>query len=213
MAGQAWGLAFMRGGLLAFDPATGREKFFFPWRATILESVNASTPVVWDNRVLISETYGPGSALLQLRPDGFDVLWSDAERRRDKALQSHWSTPIYHDGFLSGCSGRHTQNADLRCVDAATGKVMWSEPGTTRLSLAYLDGHFIALDEYGTLRVFRANSERYEQVVQWQPLDAGVEGTPRPLINYPAWAAPVVCHGLLCVRGKDRLLCYVLPRL
>ena len=30
---------------------------------------------------------------------------------------------------------------------------------------------------------------------------------PRLLLKYPAWAAPVLSHGLLYVRGRDRLVC------
>ncbi len=30
------------------------------------------------------------------------------------------------------------------------------------------------------------------------------------LINYPAWAAPVLSDGRLYVRGKDRLVCFQL---
>ena len=46
VAGIRLGFAFVRGGLLAFDPSVGTERFFFPWKAARLESVNASTPVV-----------------------------------------------------------------------------------------------------------------------------------------------------------------------
>ncbi|MDP6445773.1 MAG: PQQ-binding-like beta-propeller repeat protein, partial [Pirellulaceae bacterium] len=62
--GERFGLAFMRGGLVAFHPQTGEQDFHFKWRDKSLESVNASTPVVVGDRVLISETYGPGGALL-----------------------------------------------------------------------------------------------------------------------------------------------------
>ena len=59
-AAGAWCFVFARGGLVGFDPASGKVDFHFPWRATILESVNASNPVVVGDRVFISETYGPG---------------------------------------------------------------------------------------------------------------------------------------------------------
>jgi outer membrane protein assembly factor BamB len=202
-ADRAWCFAFVRGGLLAFDPATGRQDFHFPWRANLLESVNASTPVVWDDQVFISETYGPGAALLKFGRDGYEVVWSDASRRRDKALQTHWNTPIYHQGYLYGSSGRHSHNAELRCLEAATGKIMWSEPRLTRNSLLYAAGHLICLSEYGTLRVIKATPERYELVSELTPQESG-----EPLLTYPAWAAPALSHGLLYVRGKDRLLCY-----
>ena len=50
-------------------------------------------------------------------------------------MQCHWNTPIHHAGYLYGCSGRHTANGELRCIELATGKVMWSQPGLTRSSL------------------------------------------------------------------------------
>src|SRR5262249_15709033 len=59
---RRWCFAFARGGLIGFEPASGTVDFHFPWRAPIEESVNASNPVVAGDRVLISETYGPGSA-------------------------------------------------------------------------------------------------------------------------------------------------------
>ncbi|HEX5106443.1 MAG TPA: PQQ-binding-like beta-propeller repeat protein, partial [Pirellulaceae bacterium] len=66
--GRRWCFAFCREGLLGFEPASGQLDFHYPWRARILESVNASMPVVVDDEVFISETYGPGSTLLKVAP-------------------------------------------------------------------------------------------------------------------------------------------------
>src|SRR5690606_25563868 len=59
---RRWCFVFARGGLLGFEPATGKLDFHYPWRSPKLESVNASNPVVVDNTVFISECYGPGSS-------------------------------------------------------------------------------------------------------------------------------------------------------
>ena len=64
---------FARGGLLAFNPQNGKVDFHFPWRAADLESVNAANPVVVGDQVLITETYGPGAALLKVRRGGCDA--------------------------------------------------------------------------------------------------------------------------------------------
>src|SRR5262249_12666222 len=117
IAGRRWGFQFARGGLVGFEPRTGQVDFHYPWRARIIESVNGANPVVVGDRVFISETYGPGSSLLKVRPGGYEVLWNDADKRRDKSMQCHWSTPIYHEGYLYGCSGRHANNAELRCIE------------------------------------------------------------------------------------------------
>ena len=92
IGGRRWCFVFARGGLVGFEPASGKVDFQFPWRAPILESVNASNPVVVGDQVFISETYGPGSALLRVTPGEAKVVWSDAKRRREKAMQ----TPLEH---------------------------------------------------------------------------------------------------------------------
>jgi outer membrane protein assembly factor BamB len=196
--GRRWGFQFARGGLLGFDPATGAVDFHFPWRARILESVNASNPVVVGDLVLITECYGTGAALLKVKPGGCEVVWSDAETRPSaKALQCHWNTPIHVGGYIYGSSGRHTQEAELRCVELRTGKVAWGRSGLTRSSLLAVDSHFLCLSEDGALRLLKQNPQTYEEVAKLEP--AG--------LDYPCWAAPVLAHGLLYVRGRDRLVC------
>jgi outer membrane protein assembly factor BamB len=201
--GRRWCFAFARGGLVGFDPATGKADFHYPWRDRKLESVNASTPVVVGDQVFISETYGLGSSLLRVRPGGYEIVWRDDPRKRDKAMMAHWNTPIYHEGYLYGCSGRHTSGADVRCIRWSTGEVMWTVPRTTRTSLLYADGHFISLGEYGELMLFKANPEKFELVTQLLLRD----DRGGPLLDYPCWAAPILSRGLLYVRGKRRLVC------
>lgn len=215
--GRRWCFVFARGGLFGFDPTNGQLDFHYPWRAKILESVNASCPVVAGNEVFISETYGPGSSLLSVHPGGYKIVWKDDERRREKAMQTHWNTAVYHDGYLYGSSGRHESNAELRCIEWKTGKVQWSEPGLTRSSLLYVDGHFICLSENGTLRLLRATPEKFAVLAKWTPLDPKAGPNPfgfgpRQLFNPPAWAAPILSHGLLYVRGEDRVVCIELVR-
>jgi outer membrane protein assembly factor BamB len=199
---RRWCFVFARGGLIGFDPSSGKVDFHFPWRANILESVNASNPIVVGNKVLISETYGPGAALLEVRPGGVKEVWTDVKKGRNKSLQCHWNTPIHVNGYVYGCSGRHDNNAELRCIELATGKVMWSQPGLSRTSLLLADGHFVCQAEDGALLLLKVNPNKYEELSR---VEYG--GGEQPLLKEPAWSAPILSHGLLYVRGKDRLLC------
>jgi outer membrane protein assembly factor BamB len=205
IAGRPWCFVFARGGLVAFDPRTGEVDFHYPWRARMLESVNASTPVVVGNEVLISECYQIGSSLLRVQPNGFEVVWKDERRSRAKSLRTHWNTPIHVDGYIYGCSGRNPRDADLRCVDWRTGEVTWTQRMIQcgRTSLMYVDGHFVCLGEYGTLQLIKANPERCEIVSEVILRDAAGKS----LLDYPCWAAPILSHGLLYVRGRNRLVC------
>lgn len=210
--GRRWCFAFTRANLVGFDPAKGEVDFQYAWRAKNPESVNASVPVVVGNQVFISETYGPGSSLLEVAPGTRKVVWADDPLTREKAMQTHWNTPIYVDGYLYGSSGRHLENAELRCIEWKTGKVMWSEPGLTRTSLLYVDGHFVCLGETGTIHLLKVNPKKFDVVAEVtlrgdaaapSPLGFG----PPQLLKEPCWAAPILSHGLLYVRGKDRLVC------
>jgi outer membrane protein assembly factor BamB len=194
---------FARGGLMAIDPARGATIANFPWRARNLESVNASSPVVKGDEVFISETYQLGSALVRFTGNAFEEVWSDRNRRRDRAMALHWNTPIEHEGYLYGSSGYHAPEAELRCVEWKTGKVMWSQPDMGRSSLLLVEGTLVCLSEDGTLRLVRATPQRYDELAKWELVAA--DGA--PLLAYPAWAAPALAHGLLYVQGADRLVC------
>jgi outer membrane protein assembly factor BamB len=190
------GLYFARGGLVGFDPKTGKVDFHFAWRAKILESVNASNPVVVGDRVLVTECYGPGAALLKVTPGKAEPVWADKDKDRDRSLACHWNTPVHVGGYVYGSSGRHENEAELRCVELATGKVMWSERNLSRASLTLIDGHFLCMTERGELYLLKVNPKAFEPIAKWVTE-----------LDYPSWAAPVVAHGLMYIRGKDRLIC------
>jgi outer membrane protein assembly factor BamB len=208
---RPWCFMFCRGGLVGFHPQSGKVDFQFPWRSQLLESVNASTPVVVGNEVFITETYQIGSAMLSVKPGGYDVVWQDDRRVRDKSFRAHWNTPIYVDGYLYGCSGRNPPDAELRCIEWKTGKVQWSVFTGDRSSLLYVDGHLISLSEHGKLQLLKPNPQRHEVVseirVRPQGVPGAVPGEPAPLPADPYWAAPILSHGLLYFRGDERLVC------
>lgn len=205
---RRWGFAFMRGGLVAFEPSTGKVDFHFPWRARRIESVNASNPVVVGDKVLISESYGPGTALLQVSPGAYELVWKDPPGR-DKSLKTHWMTPIHHEGHLYASSGSGSGDSDLRAIEFLTGKVLWKKRGLGRSTLLYADGHLIVLTERGRLLVVRASPESYQRVAE---ITLELPGGGGPLIDYPAWNPPALSNGLLYVRGKSYLACLDLAR-
>ena len=203
------------GGLMSIDPKTGHVDFSFPWRSRTYESVNASCPVVFDDKVFISASYRAGSALLQIRPDfTHEVLWTTRE------FGLHFSTAIYHDGYLYGFEGRNESDANLACLDAATGKVVWRETpewtdsldgrpqvvGTYRGSLLHVDGRFLCLGELGHLLWLDLSPKGYRQIARTWLFPAR-----------ESWGLPVLSRGLLYVTQNTRdvtrvagprLLCY-----
>lgn len=204
--GKPTGLAFCRDNLIGWDPATGKQLFQFPWRSPRLESVNAALPVTSDNRILLSEAYDIGSVLLEIESDTPSVVWKDTGPRNDCSFRAHWSTPVLIDGYLYGCNGRNEPDSDLRCVEFATGKVMWKHRRHERSSVLAVDGYLIVLGEFGNLELIRPTPEKLD-VVKEVDLSDVIADDDRPLLSSPCWAAPVLSHGLLYLRGNDHLVC------
>jgi len=202
--GEPTGFAVMRGGLVVFEPRTGAVHARFPWRARVLESVNASNPVVVGDRVLIAECYGPGGALLRLDGSGLEVVWKDPPRNRGLAL--HWMTPIVEDGVVYASSGRGAAQAELRAVELETGKVLWSEPGLGRSTMILADGRLIVLTEYGRLLAVEPSAERLTVVADATPRLP--DRPEKPLLDSPAWAPPALSRGRLYLRGRSRIACF-----
>lgn len=203
--GRPWCFSFTQNGLIGFHPDTGEQDFDFAWRANIAGCVNASTPVVDGNQVFISESYRLGGAKLQFAA-GQSVIpvWQDSRRVRQKSLAMHWATPILHEGYLYGCSGRHSSNGVLKCVEWATGRTVWKESMPDRTSLTYIDGHFLNFGENGLLTLIKATPNGFQEVARLG------KGNAEVVPSYPAWSAPVVAQGLLYLRGKHELICYEL---
>ena len=207
------------GGLMSIDPETGQVDFMFSFRSRTYESVNASCPVAFDNKVFISSSYRKGSALVDVRPDFTHRLaWTTPE------FGLHFNTAIHRDGYLYGFDGRNEGDASLACVDAANGQVVWRETptwtegfvlngqsrraimGTGRGSLLAVDGQFLCLGELGHLLWMDLTPQGYQEVSRgW--LVAARE----------SWTLPVLSRGLLYVvqNTRDmlqgagpRLLCY-----
>jgi outer membrane protein assembly factor BamB len=217
-------LAWMRDRFLMVDPATGGVRADFRWRADELFSVVAASPVVAGNELLLSETYGPGSVLLKVTPAGLQKVRQDAAGSRpSRSLKSHWATPVLHDGHLYGSSGRNAGDALLVCADWKTGGIRWSEPGLGRSSMTCVDDHLIVLGEFGDLVLVKATPDAYTEVSRARLVAAatdtqhatrqttdspgGTQDSGVELLVAPCWAAPVIAHGYLYVRGQGRLVC------
>ncbi|MFO1497195.1 MAG: PQQ-binding-like beta-propeller repeat protein [Verrucomicrobiota bacterium] len=131
--GKFRAIFFTRSGLVVLDPATGRIEFEFSWRARAHASVNAATPLVKDDSIFLSASYGTGAVLLQVKGKALEKVWSS-----DDALSSHYATPVERNGFLYGFHGRQEYGQSLRCLEWKTGKVRWSKEGFGAGSLILL---------------------------------------------------------------------------
>lgn len=191
VGGRRMAVFFTKDGLLVVAPETGKVLYEYPLRSLQYESVNAASPVVVGDVVFLSAAYNVGAIALRLATDGLEIVWQDRE-----AMQNHWATSIHHEGHLYGVHGRHAREAEVRCVEWATGRVAWASPrGLGRLTAILAQGHLIAMAEGGQLVVIQANPERY------------VETRRTPMLEGPCYAPPVLANGLLYIRNETVMLC------
>src|SRR6185436_7763229 len=106
----------------ALQPENGKVFFQLPWQPAIHASVSAATPLVIDDLIFISASYGAGAAVLKFAESGPQKIWSG-----DDILSNHYATSIQHKGFLYGFDGRQEEGCNLRCVELKTGKIRWTE--------------------------------------------------------------------------------------
>ena len=105
------------------------------------------------------------------------------------------------DGYLYGSSDPGV----MTCLDPKTGKIQWQDRGTGKGSVTYADGHLIVRDEKGPITLVKANSEKYEQLGQFQ--------TPAEFRSErQQWAYPVIADKKLFIRDQDVLLVYDLAK-
>lgn len=206
------------GGLMVVDPIAGTEEFSFTWRGGRYESVNASSPVIVDDKIYISECYGAGGVCIEIQEDGsYKEIW------RNEILNTHFMTAIHKDGYLYGVDGHGPRNAPIVCIEMATGKLMWKHepewmaevespngPQSYNLSPALasfieVDGRTLVLGQYGHLAWLDLNPEGYREL-----------DLTHLFLARQTWAMPALSQGLLIVGQNDegldgsgtRFICY-----
>ena len=183
-------LAFTRAGLVGADPATGAIYFQFPWRARSNASVNAATPLVVDDLIFLSASYGTGAVLLRVNGTKLEKIWSGED-----SLANHYSTGVYYDGHLYGYHGRQEYGQSFRAIEVRTGKVRWSEESFGAGTVTRVGNRLLLLRENGELLMIRATAERFDVISRAQILP----GTVR--------AYPALANGLFYARNENTLVC------
>jgi outer membrane protein assembly factor BamB len=178
---------FTQQGLVSVVPTTGVVLWRFPFRYS---TSTAISPVVCGDIVYCSAAYGVGTAACKISKTADRFAAEQLWRQPANVLANHWSTPVYSDGYIYGISGQAKfGKAPLVCVEAATGKVMWSKPGFGPGGCTLVDGRVLVLSDAGDLVLVKANSTEYQEVARTHIL-AG-----------KCWNAPSVSNGRIYARS------------
>lgn len=172
--GKATAIFFTREGLVGATlgkPGQAPTPLFGThFRPAMHASVNAASAVPFGkNRLFASTCYGVGGGAWEVSPNGKLIqIW-----QKPNVLDCHFATPVLHKGRLYGMHGRQEDAMQARCIDPATGQVLWSSPGMSPGCLVIADDKLVILLESGELVIAKATETGYEELARRQILGAG----------------------------------------
>ena len=202
---QRVALFLTRAGLVGVVSSTGAIVLQRAWRSRSASSVNAASPLVIGDRLLVSAEYGPGAGVFRINggtlpfdsgsghPEqgrGVAELWSSND-----VLSNHYATSVHRDGILYGYHGRQELGPSLRAVELATGKVRWTVDGFRAGSITLAGDKLILMRESGEVVMAEATPQRFHPLTSAQVLPATVR------------ALPAIAGGFLYVRNDETLVC------
>lgn len=161
------------------------------YRPVSNSTANAATPVVRDNLVFFSSSYGTGCALLRLESTGGSTTASEVYFNRD--MRNHYSTSILLGDHLYGFSGRI-----LTAMKFETGEVAWRDRSVGKGQIIHADGRLYILSEDGVVGLVEPSPTEYREISRF------VIGSR----DYPTWTLPVIADGTLYLRDQERLYAY-----
>ena len=184
---------FTQSGLVACEVATGRELWRQPYRFSVS---TAATPVVSGDIVYCSAGYGVGAGAYRISREG--ETWKSTElwRKTGNELANHWSTPVVRDGYLYGMfSFKEFGSGPLKCVELATGRVVWSQKDFGPGGVVLTDGVLVALTDRGEVVLVNPQPAGYTELARFKAI-AG-----------KCWNRPVVTDGRVWVRSTREGAC------
>lgn len=188
--GRTLAVFFTREGLAALDPENGEVIYQKRWRARSNTTVNAATPIVMDDIVFLSASYGTGSIAMRLSDGMIEELWSGED-----IIDNHYSSCVRHGRTIFGFHGRQEYGQRFRAADLSSGKVLWSSDRIRPGSVSRVGDSLLLLLETGELLLASTSRAKFEVLSRAQIL----AGETR--------AFPAIADGLLFARDRDTLVC------
>ena len=183
IAGKKTVVMFKASQLVGLDLKDGKELWRGEWKTSY--DVNAATPVVAGDKILVSSGYGSGVGLFEVGGGGVSERW------RNKSLREHINSPAIFQGQVYGFDGQAGSGGPLTCLDLATGAVKWQEKSVAGGSLVIADGKLICLTEKGELVIGEASASGFKPVSRSQ------------VLGKRCWVQPTYANGRVFCRNNE----------
>ena len=184
---------FTQSGLVSVQPNDGKVlwRYNFPYRTS-----TAASPVVAGDIVYCSAAYGVGAGAARISKEGGQWKATELWRKPGNALCNHWSTPVARDGYIYGVFGsKQFKTGPLKCIEAASGKEVWSQPGFGPGNVITFDGQLLVLTDYGDLVLAEASPSGYTELTRTHAVDG------------KCWSTPSISNGHIFARSSKEGVC------
>jgi outer membrane protein assembly factor BamB len=174
--GQKQIIFFTATGLLSVTPDQGKELWRVPWKTGY--DCNICTPLlVGKDLLFVTSGEEVGCAMFKLSATAPEVAWES--KGPTSVMMNYWANPVEHNGYLYGISGEFNEKLmHLNCVDAKTGKLMWSQKNIGKAAVTLADGHLWITTKKGAVILVAVNPTKYEEKARIQMLAPGCRTSP-----------------------------------
>ncbi len=225
LAGKRTLLVWHPKAVVGLDPATGKRFWSVPLDSKA--ALTAPTLRTQGNRVFATSFY-EGAKLIEVTPAGANLVWKSKARGERPAqttdLSSIMPTPVWKGDFIYGVDSY----GELRCIEAATGKRVWttmqatrgrltpenvrsretpseSQPWAERWSNAFLvtcGDKTLLFNEQGELIIAKLTPAGYEEIDRAVILEPTNKLAGRPVV----WMHPAFAMGSMFARNDHKMV-------
>jgi len=166
-------------------------KLLWTYAAPANGTANCCMPIVEDEYVYASSSYGTGGGLTRISGGGDSLVAEQVYF--DKKLQCHHGGIVKIGDYLYSNAG-----GTLICMEFKTGKIAWQNRGVGKGSLIAADGMLYLFSEGHEVGLVEATPAGYHEHGRFKIGGHGL----------PSWAHPVIADGKLFLRDQEWLAAY-----
>ncbi len=184
-------------GLVALKPSDGTPL----WNYKLVDLLNESstTPVRVGADLLYASSVTFGSVALKI--DDKSGKPGEKEDWKNGTLTCYFSTPVPvgedYVYVVTGQLGFGPASSNLHCVEAKTGKILWTKEKVGRYHAALLrtgDNKLLMLDDFGNLSLIEPDPKEFKELA-------------RSKVCGQTWAHPALSEGKVYIRDERELMC------
>jgi len=193
------------GGVVGVSAETGKVLWQYKGKAATGGVAQIPIPIVKDDKVWVSCSYGGGSALLQIVPKGSEFEVKEIKAYKKADLNNHHGGMVLVGDYIY--FGHDQNQGKPVCVEFKTGEIKWGPDnipagGSGSAAVLYADGREYFRYQNGTMVLIEPDPKELKVVSSFKLPKADQQTHPQ------SWPHPVIANGKMLIRDQTVMYCY-----